>query len=77
MSQGPKTKAGGGADVQAKCPVDGCAKPGVRVNFCQLHFLWFKEGLITRQGLKPTDFDRKYQAYLNRQNSTPKKATVA
>lgn len=77
MSKGNKPQGGksGGDDAAAKCPVDGCAKTGVRINFCQEHFTWFKEGLVTRKGERPTDFDRKYQGFLSRK-ATAKKATA-
>ena len=41
-----------------KCPVADCKK-GV-------HFAWYKEGLINKRGLKPTDFDKKYQNFMRK-----------
>jgi len=49
-----------------KCPVEKCGKKSTRLNFCEEHFVWFKEGLVNRIGQKPKDFDKKYQAYINR-----------
>jgi hypothetical protein len=28
--------------------------------------MWFKEGLVNKKGQKPTDFDKKYQAFMHR-----------
>ena len=50
-----------------KCPVEKCGKKSARLGFCAEHFTWFKEGLVGRDGHKPKDFDKKYQAYMNRQ----------
>lgn len=44
-----------------KCAVDGCKSKPRRLHFCQEHFAWFKEGLITREGAKAKDFDKKHQ----------------
>jgi len=48
-----------------RCVADGCGKRANISNFCSEHFDWFKFGLITKEGKKPTDFDKKYQAYMN------------
>jgi hypothetical protein len=53
-------KAGGGADVNI-CVA--CPKKVSKANFCEEHFVWFKEGLINRKGEKPSDFDKKFQAF--------------
>ena len=29
--------------------------------------MWFKAGLVNRRGEKPSDFDKKYQAFLRKQ----------
>ena len=50
----------------SQCPVEGCKHKAERSAFCTEHFVWFKEGLVTRQGEKPKDFDRKYQAFLQK-----------
>lgn len=59
--------AGNVAQLPSRCPVDGCSKKVERSDFCKEHFMWFKEGLINRQGSKPKDFDKKFQAFLKRQ----------
>jgi hypothetical protein len=48
------------------CCVEKCGKKGDRLNFCPEHYAWFKEGLVNKQGKRPVDFDKKYQAYLHR-----------
>jgi hypothetical protein len=48
------------------CCVEKCGKKGDRLNFCPEHYTWFKEGLVNKQGKRPVDFDKKYQAYLHR-----------
>ncbi len=48
------------------CCVEKCGKKGEKMNFCGEHFAWFKEGLVNKQGKKPVDFDKKYQAFMLR-----------
>ncbi len=57
---------GGGVVSLTLCPVEKCGKKATRAEFCDEHFVWFKEGLINRKGEKAKDFDKKYQAYLMR-----------
>ena len=68
--QGQEQKQGGGDNVtalgSAKCCYDGCSKKSELTNFCREHYDWFKFGLITKDGKKPVDFDRKFQAYQRR-----------
>ncbi len=54
----------------AVCPAEKCGKKATRAEFCNEHFVWFKEGLIARSGEKAKDFDKKYQAYLMRQKKS-------
>ena len=49
-----------------KCPVADCKKGVQRMHFCEEHFAWYKEGLINKRGLKPTDFDKKYQNFMRK-----------
>lgn len=70
MSKDKKPNNNGGGDNVVSltvCPVEKCGKKASRAEFCNEHFQWFKEGLIARNGEKPKDFDKKYQAYLLRQ----------
>ncbi|MCB0419947.1 MAG: hypothetical protein KDD61_03075 [Bdellovibrionales bacterium] len=50
-------------ELPKRCPAEGCGKKPVRSAFCSEHFEWFKAGLINRQGQRPKDFDKKYQAW--------------
>ncbi len=48
------------------CCVEKCTKKSDKMNFCPEHFMWFKEGLVSKKGERPMDFDKKYQSFLNR-----------
>jgi len=48
------------------CCVEKCTKKNHKMNFCAEHFVWFKEGLISKKGEKPSDFDKKFQAFTAR-----------
>lgn len=54
----------------SKCPVEKCGQGSQRLQFCGEHFLWFKAGLINKRGEKPSDFDKKYQAYMHKHAKT-------
>ena len=51
----------------SKCACDGCSKMGELSvgdkGFCKDHYSWFKFGLLTKEGKKPIDFDKKWMAY--------------
>jgi hypothetical protein len=47
-----------------RCQADGCKSKPARAGFCEEHFDWFKAGLITKEGHRAMDFDKKYQHYL-------------
>src|SRR5580698_8144658 len=49
------------------CLAEGCKQRSQKANFCMEHFDWFKEGLITKEGRRPTDFDKKFFDYSRRQ----------
>ena len=53
----------------SKCKAEGCKSKATRAEFCDEHFEWFKEGLITKEGLKAMDFDKKYYHYNNRKKA--------
>lgn len=46
-----------------KCTAEGCKHRADVMSFCNEHYDWFKFGLITKEGKRPTDFDKKFQAY--------------
>ena len=50
-----------------QCLAEGCQKKASRAGFCEEHYLWFKKGLITIQGKKAKDFDRKYELFREKQ----------
>lgn len=52
--------------ASAKCSAEGCKSKPSRAGFCEEHFEWFKEGLITKEGLRASDFDKKYYHYQGR-----------
>lgn len=51
------------ANLPTRCAAEGCSKKTDVLNFCNEHYEWFKWGLITKQGKKPTDFDKKFIAF--------------
>jgi hypothetical protein len=64
--------AAGGNVVQmgsTACCVEKCTAKGHKMNFCTEHFMWFKEGLVNKKGQKPSDFDKKYQAFMMRKKA--------
>ena len=68
--ENPKAKEGqspaGASNVvpfPTKCIAEGCSKKPSRMSFCSEHYDWFKFGLITKEGKKPIDFDKKLMAY--------------
>lgn len=46
-----------------KCKAEGCKKKPEKADFCAEHFDWFKAGLITKDGVKAQDFDKKFYHY--------------
>jgi len=50
--------------ASAKCQAEGCKTKPSRAGFCEEHFDWFKAGLITKEGHRASDFDKKYQHYM-------------
>ena len=54
---------GPGSDLGGACCAEKCGKKADRLNFCPEHYAWFKEGLLSRQGVRPSDFDKKFQAF--------------
>lgn len=48
------------------CKSEGCKKKHTKASFCDEHYEWFKMGLITLEGYKAKDYDKKYSEYLRR-----------
>lgn len=49
-----------------KCTAEHCKAKPERAGFCGEHYLWFKEGLLTLEGYKAKDFDKKYHDFMRR-----------
>lgn len=43
-----------------KCIAEDCKSKPAKAGFCDHHFTWFKAGLITKDGAKAADFDKKH-----------------
>ena len=46
-----------------KCISEGCSKKPEKASFCGEHFTWFKAGLITKEGAKAADFEKKHYQF--------------
>ncbi len=55
--------------LPTRCVAESCSQKSTRMSFCDEHFTWFKEGLVSRDGTRPSDFDKKYQAFQARRKS--------
>lgn len=67
MGKGKKPEVAGGAE---NCKCEGCKSTQSRFTFCDTHYEWFKFGLITKEGKKVGDFEKKwghFEAYMDRQ----------
>lgn len=53
--------------MPSRCVCDGCNKKADLMEMCGEHYDWFKFGLVTKEGKRPTDFDKKYTAYVKMQ----------
>jgi len=47
-----------------KCCGEGCNKKPDRAGFCAEHFEWFKAGLMTKEGNKAADFEKKHYHFM-------------
>ena len=52
-----------------KCVAEDCKHKPSRAGFCEEHYMWFKEGLLTMDGYKAKDFDKKYHAWMRRKSA--------
>lgn len=70
MSKKPKSEP-----VEGFCKAEACKAKDWKFSFCQEHFEQYKFGLITKDGVKASDFDRKIDHYQNyRRKQKPAKA---
>lgn len=69
MEKEKKSQHHGGAKVTelpTHCRAEACKKKMERADFCNEHFLWFKSGLLKKDGSYPKDFDKKYIQYIRK-----------
>ncbi len=76
MSEKSNNKAGADLNKQMasnvtalrpeKCISEDCKRSPDRAGFCEEHYVWFKEGLITASGKRAKDFDKQYHAWMRR-----------
>ena len=52
-----------------KCSGEGCNKKPDKAGFCAEHFEWFKAGLITKEGAKAADFEKKHYHFMRAKRS--------
>ena len=64
----PQNKGGNVVALPGACMAEGCKQKSQKANFCMEHFDWFKEGLITKEGRHPSDFEKKHFDYMRRKN---------
>ena len=67
-SGAPESSNGGGSNVLplSRCSAESCSKKSEIMNFCNEHYAWFKFGLVNKEGKRPSDFDKKYTAYMKK-----------
>ncbi len=51
-----------------KCVAEDCKSKPTKAGFCDEHFAWFKAGLITKEGVKAQDFEKKFYQYQKNNN---------
>ncbi len=61
--EAPAAAKGGDINVLDRCKFEACKQKTTKMSFCAEHYEWFKFGMITREGKKPVDFDKKMMAY--------------
>ncbi len=55
--------------TSVQCTAEGCKTKPDKAGFCKEHYTWFKEGLLTIEGKKAKDFDKKYYAFMRRKKT--------
>lgn len=43
-----------------RCRAESCKSKSTKAGFCDEHFVWFKAGLITKEGARAADFEKKF-----------------
>ncbi len=64
-----KSKKDNVSTLPGMCICDGCKEKSQKAGFCMEHFDWFKEGLVTKEGRRPTDFSKKHFDYQRRRQN--------
>ncbi|MBN21577.1 MAG: hypothetical protein CL678_09855 [Bdellovibrionaceae bacterium] len=59
-----KAPAGPQSMGPVSCVADGCSAKIKKFGFCKEHYQQFKFGLVTREGHKAADYDKKLEHYL-------------
>ncbi len=67
MAKEKKNQKSNVLQMSSGCRAQWCSAKPTRADFCSEHYHWFKAGLVTKDGEKPKDFDKKYQAFLRKQ----------
>ena len=52
-----------------KCTAEACKAKPEAAGFCKEHYVWFKEGLLTLEGKKAKDFDKKFYNWQKRKSA--------
>lgn len=65
-SSEPKQNSNVVSIVVDRCKAEGCKSKVARAGFCEEHFVWFKEGLVTADGHLAKDFEKKYQHFMKK-----------
>lgn len=63
---GPTKQKADGPVAASHCKTQGCKKTPARDVFCNEHFLWFKAGLVRKDGSFPKDFEQKYIQFVKK-----------
>jgi hypothetical protein len=66
---GPGAGPSAAATTSTKCSAEACAKKPQVAGFCDEHFRWFKEGILTKDGKKPVDFDKKLLNFMKKKKA--------
>jgi len=66
---GPGAGVNNAATTATKCVAEACSKKPQVAGFCEEHFRWFKEGILTKEGKKPVDFDKKLLNFMKKKKA--------
>jgi len=69
MAKNEKSQGATVTSLILQCIGEGCKKKPDAAGFCEEHFIWFKEGMLTKEGKKPSDFDKKLVNFMRRKKA--------